>query len=110
MPPVGERVRDPAALAAYRKLYEFSERLMHSYELDDLLGALLDAGVAEGRAPVLGLFLALAGSVLHFIDNWRQGREKIIFSLDNAIKAAENAGQMYREADGAIAKSARGED
>ncbi len=53
---------------------------------------------------------ALAGSVLHFIDNWRQGREKIIFSLDNAIKAAENAGQMYREADGAIAKSARGED
>lgn len=27
-------------------------------------GALLDAGVAEGRSPVLGLFLALAGSVL----------------------------------------------
>ena len=48
--PLGERVRDPAALAAYRKLYEFSERLMHSYELDDLLGALLDAVIEVSAA------------------------------------------------------------
>jgi transcriptional regulator with GAF, ATPase, and Fis domain len=54
----GERVRDPAALAAYRKLYEFSERLMHSYELDDLLGALLDA-VIEVSAADQGFLVLL---------------------------------------------------
>ena len=56
--PTGERVRDPAALAAYRKLYEFSERLMHSYELDDLLGALLDA-VIEVSAADQGFLVLL---------------------------------------------------
>ena len=55
-PPAGlaaarsERGRDPEVLAAYRKLYEFSERLMSSSESDELLAALLDAVIEVSAA------------------------------------------------------------
>jgi transcriptional regulator with GAF, ATPase, and Fis domain len=42
--------RDLAALAAYRKLFAFSERLLNRYELDDLLAALIDAVVEVSGA------------------------------------------------------------
>jgi transcriptional regulator with GAF, ATPase, and Fis domain len=58
-----EAAKTMEALNSYRKLFEFSERLLNNYELADLLEALMDAIVALTNADK-GFLILLEGTEL----------------------------------------------
>jgi transcriptional regulator with GAF, ATPase, and Fis domain len=58
-----ERARQAESLAAYRKLYEFSERLLGNYDLGDLLERLMDAVIEITHADK-GFLLLVEGEGL----------------------------------------------
>jgi transcriptional regulator with GAF, ATPase, and Fis domain len=53
-----EQSVSPEAIACYRKLYEFSQTLLTSYEIDDLLAKLMDAVIELTQADKGFLILA----------------------------------------------------
>jgi transcriptional regulator with GAF, ATPase, and Fis domain len=59
----GAQSKQAAALASYRKLYEFSERLLGNYDLSDLLERLMDA-VIEITGADKGFLILVEGESL----------------------------------------------
>ena len=88
-------IGEPAALSAYKKLYEFSERLMHSYELSELLAALVDAVIDVTGASDGFLVLVQDGRPQvrvarnHKRENLGQPEEKLSVSIVDKVLKTE---------------------